>query len=624
MGIGAPISILGYTHFTKDLNCNKKSKNLREILTFFKTQEKLNHDNLRIIYNKIYPELQENTTAGIIGQNYESEKIFFNLFTNIEQSELLAKYACVFEWNNDELMEILSKNNKISIMDLILFILRDLSEAIILSVNEQLKKSHSTNFDYLKLAGLIIKIHKQYQRISDPILLEKICSKITDFIKTKKQIAPFAYKVLYLAGDLFNLEEKYHNPKNPLIPSYLVEQQKLLTSLPFWTHDAISLYSFFKAYFPEKDSLSLIKQKEICETIFYDCPIFGKQILTYFQGSDPNGKNVFDFESFIWTCMACCIDPRETFNQCLFEYFGKEIPNEKIFTILYRIAKFALSDLGKIVLQLSKNISKPIQDSLEKLINLRKTDIDLIIYELFPLIKTQKILTKDDFKICGEDSLIYRIIEKAASFYKINGKIIETEGSIMPLHLLACSSLLRETEFNLKDSIETYEIIMKNGLSKISENDLISKYFINENKEIDLQKYALSCASLCLDQNDTFSALFWNLAQHDSKIIQKDALFLAHEIIKFQLIGIYKIISPQISCYPQLLAIQQKFSEITDLQISQIIAQIMPFTKLTEITNKNQLLINIPKNQRFVYSVLNCAAEILEIPIEHNNFDIYQ
>eukprot|EP01022_Parablepharisma_sp_SALTPOND_P029082 TRINITY_DN724_c0_g1_i6.p1 TRINITY_DN724_c0_g1~~TRINITY_DN724_c0_g1_i6.p1 ORF type:complete len:634 (+),score=70.26 TRINITY_DN724_c0_g1_i6:8090-9991(+) len=618
MGIGTPISVIGYVHLTKGMNCKSKSEKLSKILPAYPSCSTLSPANLQEIFKKLHPESELHSAPDSIPRIPEDsavERIFFAHFgEGMSVNDLLLKYAVAFEWNQGALLDIMKggldgTTEAELVKTIVEFTLKDLSNIIIISVEESLRKGNSTVVDKMRLAGLIIKIHKMYQRLVSTKAFDSVFASMLSFINSQGLVAPLAYKVYCFAGEYLKLEQRYHNPRSPLIPSHVLAQQKVMAALPFWTQDASSLYGFLKFYL-DKLPLSLKDQSEVAEVLFYENKELSKIFMEQFIKEDK-----LDFENFMWACISCCMDPRETFRNCLWEYLQQNRDPAKVREIIRKIAEFSIYKLGKMSLKLP-GLNQPTIDSINKLIKISEAELDTVIYTVFPMLKEEEVMK---LEIHGDDSLAYRIIDTAATVLKIRGKTIEGEENVIPLHLLPCSSLIRELKFSQMDSIDVYNSMNehKELAEKIGNADFIAHFFDIEKNCVDIPKINMACTLLCLDQGNTFAECFWKTLCSPETAEKKTVVELVLKMTGFVVNEIPEIVLPQLSEYPQLVDIQKKYQATTEADLIRIAEKVMPFMKLDSL-KKTDLQFNIG-DQRLAYTILDSAAEVLGIPIEINS-----
>ena len=609
MGIGAQIPVSGYVYLTKGTNCNMRSKKLSQLLSSYPSDGKLLKSDLRKIYSLMKDESVHKTETGFIlpaSTDYKLEEIFFERMNeNVSVRELLVRYTAAFEWNKGTFFEIITKSEPIE--PIIIFILKDLSNTLIEAANKVLEKKCSTNLDNVKLISLIIKIHRGYQRIPQRIF-KSVCDKIELLIKNEELNPPLAYKVYSIAGEYLKLEQSYRNPTNPLIPSHIVGQQRVLASLPFWTQDARSIFNFLQPYLTKE--LRLEEEAELKEALFYTNKGLGMIFTSEFT---KEGK--LQLEELMWACMSCCLDPRETFGDCLYN------ANTSIQRILKSITEFAIYKLGRIALATFAK-EKLVIDSINRLLLMNDKDLQEVAVKVVPMLY-KETMTKEDFVVEGEDSLAYRLINAAAEYMNVRGKIIEMPGSIVPLHLLHCNSLIRELKFNQMNAMDVLEN-MKNYndlsseelLMKVNEmsNPAFVKYFFNKEEDrINMKQMTLACITLCLDQGNTIKDCFWKLIETKE---YTNPHHLAIEITTCAVKSVAEMTLPQLEEYPQLIAIQKKYLGMTEEELKSTAEKVMPFITLDKIT-KEDLKFN-HGDQRLVYAILDSAVEVLGIEVMNN------
>lgn len=649
MGINVAIPVLGLTHLTEGCLNKLRCKRFAEIMLQFNQNEYLNEADYSEILKKLDKNAEPESSPDVVSYNSQekaSNSCFLNHFLkipNIKPRDLLLRYVIAFELDMQLTQKVIWENFECDckgndtghsfLKKIVEFTLIDLSRIIMDYINTKSMLLYKADLSKIQSLHFIMKVHSMYMRISRK-QIERLCLLSFPFlIKSIKEItkesfkigSPIAFKIYSIAGTELRLEQRYQNPRMPLIATHLILHQNLLASLCFWTSDAQSIFNFLNNY-KKKQPNSKEDQKEIKEILFSGNEEFGKSLMDEFVNN-----SVFDINSFTLCCMACCMDPRETFNECLWNCLNQEgkltIPSNLLADAIKTISIFSLRTLGKLI-KLQINIeNKLCLQCIDKLMKISEAEINDLLPSICPVLKYKPFIEKQDIQIIGDDCLVFRLVDLAATQINARGKIIEQENETVPLYLLGCRSFIKELKFSWENACDIYQTFINvDPLGRLhSINAIIGKSeFLNHFKkvgteEIDENSLLLGALSICLDHNNTLQDCIWKLLGNKEVVKQEDMMELAIKIGEISIKGISEIVLEQLiegnnNSQNTLCQIQKKFINIKKEEILQIIKEVMPFVNMSEI-KKNNLRFNA-NDERLIYALLKETAHLLHLDDE--------
>ncbi len=647
MGIGAPTSVLGFTHLTKGLHDSQRTRRLEALLSCYPSNTPLDHETLQQIQEKFHPESQPgaDTSPDLISCS-DTElcvtRVFFHCLNEKTETpeSVLLKCAATFERDPKILREAVTRSLKaishsdsvsaeVALRfrkDLVQFVLHDLSAVII----DWVSHSKPVSLDNVKLINLIVKIHRLYQRI-EGVALDKVCAlSFPGFPSGKAELkldsipllpVPAAYRVFAVAGELLRLEQRYHDPVHALLPSHVYAQHAVLVRLPFWFQDCAAVYGYLKPYMTKKDKgVDKSVQENIVQTLFLEVTELGRICRLKFVHELCESE--FDVRKLALCCMSCCIDPRETLADCLWDLSGGNM--DEVRAAMRTMLGFALGALGRITLS---EVKDPIYiGRIESLMKLdRVEDLDGILRVSFPTIMaTSATFTKADLQLAlvGDDCLATRLIDAAASYGGLRGKIVDVPQSIVPSSLLVCSTLLKELRFNLEDAASIHakfkslagvssEVLAKSLAEEIGCATFIQHFYLSETDRFDLDRMGLAAVSLCLDQGCTMGDTLC-LILGGAPISGKEAHTLVKQMCEFVIKDVARMMLPKLEKeedFASLCALQRRYTNITEIQLKTVVIKVAPFTQLLQVRKED--IKFCCGDDRFAYAVLALAAEEL-------------